>query len=123
MKSAFNAYKQYAWGDALLSPIAKKAKHTFSDELGPHSGESIIASLSTLWVMNLTEEFNAAREWVKTFNFTQIDNQVYTHQLVSKYLGGLLSTYALTGDELFLRKSEEVYGVLKVVYSDKGLYS
>lgn len=124
MKSAFNAYQKYAWGHESLSPIAKKATPVRYGQGGRNSGESILASLSTLWVMNLTEEYNVAREWVeKSFNFTQIDNKVYTHDLVGKYFGALLSAYALTGDELFLKKSVEVYSVLNTAYNENGLYN
>lgn len=55
MKHAWGGYVQYAWGADELQPVSKSGSR--HGQLGG-LGASIIDSLSTLWLMDLEEEFN-----------------------------------------------------------------
>lgn len=64
-KHAWSGYKTYAWGHDHLKPISKGAQNWFG------LGLTLIDSLDTLYIMNLDEEFELAKEWVTTkLNFS-----------------------------------------------------
>ena len=53
-------YSTYAWGMDELQPLSKHGKNSFAG-----MGATIVDSLSTLWMMGLTDEFANATEWVR----------------------------------------------------------
>lgn len=63
MKHAWDGYVKYAWGSNELQPITKRG-HT-SSIFGGLKGATIVDAMDTLYIMNLTEEFNLGREWIK----------------------------------------------------------
>ena len=98
-KHAWKAYKMYAWGKDELKPISKSSNEWFN------LGLTLIDSLDTMWLMGLKKEFNEAREWVHSeMNIAQ-NKDVNLFETTIRVLGGLLSTYHLTGDNLFLNKA------------------
>ena len=61
MLHAWNGYKTYAWGADELKPISK-SKHNWH-----HRGsllKTAVDALSTLHIMNLTDEYNEAKTLV-----------------------------------------------------------
>lgn len=108
MKHAWNGYAKYAWGLNELKPI-RKTSHENS-VLGPDAlGATIIDSLGTLLIMNMTEEYEAARAWVENdFNLDVADQYLSLFEINIRLLGGLLSAYALTTDRLFLDRALEL---------------
>lgn len=54
---------------------------------------------------NFFPEFNEAREWVATQLNFNINQDVNLFESTIRILGGLLSTYHLTNDQLFLDKA------------------
>lgn len=107
-KEAWNAYVQHAWGSGALKPLTKEGDDSTT------VGETIVTSMSTLWVMEMYEEFERGKQWVERelhrLKNTTVDVLVYV--IIVNYLGGLLSCFALTGDELFLNKSFEITDML-----------
>ena len=57
---AWEGYKTYAWGHDHLRPISKGAQNWFG------LGLTLIDSLDTMFVMNLRDEFDEARDWVSS---------------------------------------------------------
>ena len=56
--------------------------------------------------MGMKDEFLMARDWVKnTFDPTLVDEALSLFEINIRLLGGFLSAYALTGDELFRDKA------------------
>uniref|UniRef100_A0A1A9W529 alpha-1,2-Mannosidase n=1 Tax=Glossina brevipalpis TaxID=37001 RepID=A0A1A9W529_9MUSC len=101
-KHAWNNYREYAWGHDNLMPISE----TFSDWYG--LGLTIVDALDTMYIMGLKDEFAEARQWIsESFNFTT-DRHVNLFEVTIRVLGGLLSTYHLSGDKIFLEKSIEL---------------
>ena len=94
-KHAWKAYKKYAWGKDELQPISKKSNEWFD------LGLTLIDSLDTMWLMGLSDEFAEARNWVKQDMVVGVDKDVNLFETTIRVLGGLLSTYHLTGDQLF----------------------
>ncbi|TKS84189.1 Endoplasmic reticulum mannosyl-oligosaccharide 1,2-alpha-mannosidase [Collichthys lucidus] len=101
-RHAWKGYKDYAWGHDELKPISK----SFGEWFG--LGLTLIDSLDTMWIMGLKEEFAEAKNWVEkelTFN-KNVDVNLF--ETTIRVLGGLLSTYHLTGDQLFLEKAKDL---------------
>lgn len=97
-------------GDDALEPVGDTfdRKFTGTRNLVHKGGRTIFASLSTFLVMDLKEEFAQAKQWiVDKFSFKEMNTYTSLFSHVTHFLGGLLSAYALTEDELFLRKAEE----------------
>nr|XP_061836739.1 endoplasmic reticulum mannosyl-oligosaccharide 1,2-alpha-mannosidase-like [Nerophis lumbriciformis]XP_061836740.1 endoplasmic reticulum mannosyl-oligosaccharide 1,2-alpha-mannosidase-like [Nerophis lumbriciformis] len=101
-RHAWKGYKDYAWGHDELKPISK----SFGEWFG--LGLTLIDSLDTMWIMGLKEEFAEARQWVeKELSFNQ-NVDVNLFETTIRVLGGLLSTYHLSGDQLFLDKAKDL---------------
>lgn len=98
-KHAWKAYKAYAWGKDELLPISRNSSEWFN------LGLTLIDALDTMWIMGLVEEFNEARDWVATEMVIAQDKDVNLFETTIRVLGGLLSTYHLTGDQLFLDRA------------------
>ncbi len=96
---AWKAYRKYAWGKDELKPVSKSSNQWFK------LGLTLIDSLDTMWLMGLTKQFNAARSWVANEMVIAQDVDVNLFETTIRVLGGLLSTYHLTGDKLFLDRA------------------
>jgi len=108
MKDAWDDYARYAWGENELKPISQVGQPggIYGDS---KIGATIIDALSTLHIMEFNEEFDAGRAWVASdFDFTTVNTTVSVFETNIRILGGFLSAYAFTGDELFKDKAYEV---------------
>jgi mannosyl-oligosaccharide alpha-1,2-mannosidase len=105
MRRAFQAYMRDAWKADEYMPVEKRGTNTFGGK-----GLTIIDSLDTLHLMGLNDEFARARTFVESdFRF---QGHINVFENTIRVLGGLLSAYSLTKDELFLRKATMVGEVL-----------
>ena len=98
-KHAWNGYKNYAWGSDELKPISR------SGNSWCRLGLTIIDTLDTMWLMGLEKEFQVSRDWVANKLNVEQDVSVSLFEITIRALGGLLSAYHLTGDDIFLSKS------------------
>ncbi|XP_076854341.1 mannosidase, alpha, class 1B, member 1b isoform X3 [Brachyhypopomus gauderio] len=122
-RHAWKGYKDFAWGHDELKPVSK----SFSEWFG--LGLTLIDALDTMWILGLKKEFEEARQWVsKELSFNK-NVDVNLFETTIRILGGLLSTYHLTGDSLFLEKAKDVGSRLmpafstpsKIPYSDVNI--
>ena len=60
-----------------------------------------------MWILGLKQEFKQARKWVSENLDFQMNALVKLFLGGFRILGGLLSTYHLSGDSLFLTKAED----------------
>ena len=97
-KDAWNSYVLHAWGQDELHPL------TLSKGKCQDNGKTIIAAMSTLWLMELKEEFKMARQWIET----RLDIEAIVREKHWEVPGALLSVYALTKDETFLHKARQI---------------
>lgn len=117
---AWRGYKNKAWGHDEVKPINGKGSNGFNGW-----GATIVDSLSTLLLLNLTDEYSLARTHVRQIDFSKIvgEKSVYgqlkdgrtvpVFETVIRYLGGLLSAYDLSGgDSLMLERAEDLAGWL-----------
>jgi len=101
-KHAWQGYRTYAWGKDHLKPISKTHQTWFN------LGLTLIDSLDTMIVMNLKEEFKEAQGWVRdNLNF-DINKDVNLFETTIRVLGGLLSTFHLSGEKLYLDKAVDL---------------
>ncbi|XP_036383218.1 mannosidase, alpha, class 1B, member 1b [Megalops cyprinoides] len=122
-RHAWKGYKEFAWGHDELKPVSK----SYSEWFG--LGLTLIDSLDTMWIMDLKEEFEEARAWVATQLTFNKNVDVNLFESTIRILGGLLSTYHLTGDALFLDKAKDIGSRLmpafntpsKIPYSDVNI--
>jgi len=96
---AWKGYKNYAWGYDELKPLSKSVSTWFN------LGLTLVDSLDTMWLMGLEEEFKEARDWVAKSLVIEQDRDVNLFETTIRVLGGLLSAYHLTEDQVFLDKA------------------
>lgn len=117
---AWGGYKSKAWGHDEVRPVTGHSSNGFNGW-----GATIVDSLSTLLLLNLTEEYSLARTHVRQIDFTTISGEksvygqlkdsrtVPVFETIIRYLGGLLSAYDLSGgDPLMLERAEDLAGWL-----------
>lgn len=122
-KSAWSAYKQYAWGHDEFHPISKTHSEWFQ------LGLTIVDGIDTAIIMGLKNEYEEAREWIKNDLVFTHDRDVNLFETTIRILGGLLSAYHLTGDNIFKEKAADIGSRMlpcfnspsKVPYSDVNL--
>ncbi|XP_029999418.1 mannosidase, alpha, class 1B, member 1b [Sphaeramia orbicularis] len=122
-RHAWKGYKDFAWGHDELRPISK----SYSEWFG--LGLTLIDALDTMWILGLKEEFEEAKAWVATELSFNKNVDVNLFESTIRILGGLLSTYHLTGDTLFLDKAKDIGSRLmpafntpsKIPYSDVNI--
>ncbi|GLJ24878.1 hypothetical protein SUGI_0475830 [Cryptomeria japonica] len=102
MLHAWTSYEKYAWGFDELQPQSRRGVNNFGG-----LGASIIDSLDTLYIMGLDEQFQKAKSWITSLDFNKgVDASVF--ETTIRVLGGLLSAYDLSGDNIFLDKAKQI---------------
>uniref|UniRef100_A0A8D0FXP6 alpha-1,2-Mannosidase n=1 Tax=Strix occidentalis caurina TaxID=311401 RepID=A0A8D0FXP6_STROC len=122
-RHAWKGYKDFAWGHDELKPLSK----SYSEWFG--LGLTLIDALDTMWILGLKEEFEEARKWVANDLVFDKNVDVNLFESTIRILGGLLSTYHLSGDSLFLEKAKDIGNRLmpafktpsKIPYSDVNI--
>ncbi|KTW28962.1 hypothetical protein T552_01592 [Pneumocystis carinii B80] len=116
---SWNGYKQYGWGKDQYSPVSKRG---YNSILPDGAGWIIVDSLDTLYIMGLDQELQDARNWIESsLNFDQ-DKYISTFEVTIRMLGGLLSAYFLTKDDLYLSKATDLSNrVLNAFDSPSGI--
>eukprot|EP00439_Symbiodinium_sp_Y106_P011236 s9542_g1.t1 len=69
---------------------------------------TILDALSTLWIMDLKEQFDEAADWVAQSLKFDHPAPVSFFEITIRALGGLLSAHALSGRPIFLQKAREL---------------
>ena len=100
----WNSYKKYAWGYDELDPIKKSGRNWYlvSFYMTP------VDAMDTMILMGLKAEADSARQLIDThLNFNQ-DVFVSNFEFTIRFLGGLLSSYELTGDKRLLGLAKDL---------------
>ncbi|KAJ3208629.1 mannosyl-oligosaccharide alpha-1,2-mannosidase [Clydaea vesicula] len=111
---AFKGYREYAWGYDELHPNSKIGRNSF------RMGLTIIDSMDTLYIQGLVDkrlmdEFELCREWVRD-HLKFDEGEVNLFETTIRVVGGLLSTYHLTNDKIFLMKATELVDKLMIAF-------
>jgi glycosyl hydrolase family 47 len=115
---AWNNYERYAWGHDALRPLSKTARDWY--------GQSLLMTpldaLDTLVLMHLDAEAERARSLIVSDLSFDRDIYVKNFEITIRLLGGLLSSYQLTGDRRLLNLAEDLGNrLLPVFNSPTGL--
>lgn len=103
MQFAWSGYEQYAFGMDEIKP------ETMTGENGWGGfGTTLVDSLDTLWLMDMKEEFQRARDWVRDSLSNNRNRMVSFFETTIRSLGGLLAAYDWSGDEVFLEKAQDL---------------
>src|SRR5438067_888658 len=115
---AWNGYKKYAWGHDDLKPLSK----TYHDWYDEPLLMTPVDALDTMILMGSKDEANRTREYiVKHLSFDK-DIYVQNFEITIRLLGGLLSSYQMTGDKRLLNLAEDLGNrLLPVFESPTGL--
>ena len=115
---AWNGYKKYAWGHDDLKPLSK----TYHDWYAEPLLMTPVDALDTMILMGLKDEADRTREYiVKNLSFDK-NIDVQNFEITIRLLGGLLSSYQLTGDKRLLALAEDLGSrLLPVFESPTGL--
>ena len=95
MQKSWNGYVQNAWGSDELRPVTGIGRNWSS---AGSQAMTIIDSLSTLYLMNMTEELNMGLDFLKHRFTHDVDIDAILFETTIRSLGGLLSIYELTGE-------------------------
>ena len=115
---AWKNYERYAWGHDALRPLAKTAHDWYGQSLLM----SPVDALDTLILMKLDIDANKTRELI--VNDLSLDRDIYVKnfEITIRLLGGLLSSYQLTGDKRLLALADDLgKRLLPVFNSPTGL--
>ncbi len=115
---AWNGYKKYAWGHDDLKPLSK----TYHDWYAQPLLMTPVDALDTMILMGLKDEAKHTREYIdKNLSFDK-DIEVQNFEITIRLLGGLLSSYELSGDKQLLNLAEDLGNrLLPVFESPTGL--
>ena len=104
---AWNGYKKKAWSKDELLPLSGGSR----DKFGGWAA-TLVDSLDTLLIMNLTSDFTQAVKVVKIIDFGWTeDEEINVFETTIRYLGGLLAAIDLCGGVegvLLLTKAREL---------------
>ena len=98
-RHGWRAYKKHAWGMDALRPLSKSGERWLG------LGVTIVDSLDTMWLMGLQDEFDEGRAWVTSSLIIAKDKDVSVFETTIRVLGGLLSAYHLSKEDIFLQKA------------------
>ncbi|MEJ7622830.1 MAG: glycoside hydrolase family 47 protein [Pyrinomonadaceae bacterium] len=115
---AWNGYKKHCRGHDDLKPLTK----TCRDWYGTPVLMTPVDSLDSLYLLGFKKEADATREYiVKNLSFDK-DISVQNFEIVIRILGGLLTSYQMTGDKRLLALADDLgRRLLPVFDSPTGL--
>lgn len=109
---SWNGYRKHAWLNDELSPMSGGAKNTFGNW-----SATLVDSLDSLWIMGFYDEFEEAVQAVAGIDFeTSTSKIVSVFETTIRYLGGLLSAYDLSGNNILLEKAWNLGNMLYAAF-------
>lgn len=115
---AWNGYNQYAWAHDDLKPLTR----TYHDWYAESLLMTPVDALDTMILMGLKDEARTTRDYIATHLSFDKDISVQNFEITIRLLGGLLSSYELTGDKRLLVLAEDLGNrLLPVFNSPTGL--
>ncbi|KAI9573957.1 glycoside hydrolase family 47 protein [Boletus coccyginus] len=110
---AYHGYERYAFPHDELRPLSNRSIDNFNGW-----GVTAVDSLDTMLLMGLQDEYARAIPMITATNFSLPANtDVPFFETVIRYLGGLLSAYALSMDDILRDKADELATKLSPVFN------
>jgi mannosidase alpha-like ER degradation enhancer 2 len=101
---AWYGYERYAWGHDALRPLSRTAHDWYGEPLLM----TPVDALDTLILLGCQQEADKARKLIATRLSFDRDIYVKNFEVTIRLLGGLLSSYQLTGDARLLRLAQDL---------------
>lgn len=115
---AWNNYERYAWGHDALRPLSKNPHDWYDQSLLM----TPVDALDTMILMRLDSEAGKTRKLIDDELSFDRDISVKNFEITIRLLGGLLSSYQLTGDKRLLDLAHDLgRRLLPVFNSPTGL--
>ena len=112
MLDSWHTYEKFGWGYDVYHPIIEQGEN-----MGPKPlGWMIVDSLDTLMIMDCNEEVERAKVWIRDELDYNFDYKVNTFETTIRMLGGLLSGFALSKDDVYLDKAVQLANSLGGAY-------
>ncbi|GAW05975.1 glycoside hydrolase family 47 protein [Lentinula edodes] len=109
----YHGYERYAQPHDEIRPLSNDFIDNFNGW-----GVTMYDSLDTMLLMGLENEYNRAMPFIEKTVFSLPDGEFAPFfETVIRYLGGLLSAYALRKDDLLLRRADELAKKLDHVFA------
>ena len=103
-KHTWEGYRQHAWMKDEVSPVSGGSTDAFGGWAA-----TLVDSLDTLWIMGLKKEFEQAIAGVRDIDFSRSKSEgINVFETTIRYLGGFLSAYDLSGEDVLLTKAREL---------------
>jgi mannosyl-oligosaccharide alpha-1,2-mannosidase len=100
-RRSWDSYRRYAWTKDELKPITGTSDKSFGGW-----GATLVDSLDTLWIMGLKDEFFEAVKAVAMIDFGESElKSISVFETTIRYLGGLISAYDLSHQNVLLEKA------------------
>lgn len=109
---AWKGYRKYAWEHDDLKPLSK----TYHDWYGESLWMTPVDGLDTMLLMGLNDEARTAKNYIVNKLSFDKDISVQNFEVTIRLLGGLLSSYQLTGDKRLLVLAEDLGNRLLPVF-------
>ncbi|KAG6813865.1 hypothetical protein H0H92_006272 [Tricholoma furcatifolium] len=110
---AYHGYERYAAPYDELRPLTNNGSDVFNGW-----GVTIFDSLDTMLIMDLKNEYARAINMVQRIDFSLPDGSFTPYfETVIRYLGGLLSAYALSKNQLFLDRADDLATKLDPIFN------
>lgn len=103
---AWDGYKKYAWGHDALKPLSRKPFDWYGE--GHTLLMTPVDALDTLTLMGAKEQADEARQLIDSKLNLDQDIYVKDFEITIRLLGGLISSYELTGDKRLLQLAEDL---------------
>ncbi|KAH8287515.1 hypothetical protein KR054_009266 [Drosophila jambulina] len=108
MEHAWHNYKLYAWGKNELRPLSQRP-HSGSIFGSYDLGATIVDGLDTLYIMGLEKEYREGRDWIeRKFSLDNISAELSVFETNIRFVGGMLTLYAFTGDPLYKERAQHI---------------
>jgi mannosidase alpha-like ER degradation enhancer 2 len=115
---AWGGYKKYCWGHDDLKPLSKTCRDWYGDPLLM----TPVDSLDSLYLLGFKKEADKTRAYIVSHLSFDKDVSVQNFEITIRILGGLLSSYQITGDKRLLGLADDLgTRLLPVFNSPTGL--
>jgi Glycosyl hydrolase family 47 len=115
LQHAWQGYVQYAWGHDELRPLSKGTRDWYDGTLLI----TPVDALDSLILLGLDDEARTARAYIDAHLSFDQDVWVKNFEITIRVLGGLLSSYQLTGDARLLALADDLGTRLLPVFGSK----
>ena len=108
----WTGYRANAWLKDELTPLTGGSHDSFG-----HWAATLVDSLDSLWILGFRKEFDEAVSAISNIDFaTSTADRLSLFEVTIRYLGGMLSAYDLSGNQILLQKALQLGQMLYTAF-------